>query len=481
MKSMVKNSIYNVLYTLANVVFSLISSIYASRILQPEGIGKYSYALTFATYFVSLASLGIQVYGVREIAKVRDKTEEKNRIFSELFLINLATSCLAFFLYLFVIYQVQAYKEDLGLYLRFGLLIAANILNIDWLYKGEESYGYITLRSIIVKTCSMILLVLWVHDAGDVNRYADITVLASCGNYIYNVLHAKRIVHFTVKDLQLARHMKPNMILAVSFFFGELYNKIDITMLGMFSTDYAVGIYSNAHKIVNIVISCCIAATGTFLPRLSSAIKADKNEATSIVNKGLDVLTFLCVPFMLGLCAISKRAILLLYGDAFSDAAITVNVLAALVIIRGIGDLVCYQLLIATGKEKLRVPANVITAVLNISMNSLLIPVLRENGAALASVLSELFVNGFLYVRMKKEVPFRFKWAETLKVLIASIMMFAFAYAIGQLNIPLLLSIAVSVLGSVVIYIGLNWLMKNETLIHAFKQVNGNMLAKRNR
>ncbi len=481
MKSMVKNSIYNVLYTLANVIFSLVSSIYVSRILQPEGVGKYSYALTFATYFVTLASLGIQVYGIREIAKVRDNAEEKNKVFSELFLINLTTSCIALVVYIFVIYQVRTYKEDIGLYLRFALLIAANILNIDWLYKGEEAYGYITVRSIIIKTCSMVLLVLWVHDVNDINHYADITVLASCGNYVYNVLHAKRIVRFTVKDLQFTHHIKPNLILAVSFFFGELYNKIDITMLGMLSTDYAVGIYSNAHKIVNIVISCCIAATGTFLPRLSSVMKTDKREATSIVDKGLDVLIFLCVPFTLGLCAISGRAVLLLYGEAFSDAATTINILAALVLIRGIGDLVCYQLLIAIGKERLRVPANMITAFLNISMNSLLIPVLCENGAALASVLSELFVNGFLYVRMKKEMPFRIKWSAAIKTLVSSVAMFVFAYETRDLSIPLFLSIVVSVFGGIVIYIGLNWFMKNETLMHTLEQVKKKIVAKQSR
>ena len=481
MKSMVKNSAYNVIYTLTNVVFSLISSIYVSRILQPEGIGKYAYALTFASYFVSLASLGIQVYGIREIAKVGNNQKEKNRVFSELFLINLVTSCIALILYLFVIYQVDTYRKDIGLYLRFSLLIAANILNIDWLYKGEESYGYITIRSIIVKTCSMVLLVLWVHGASDINHYADITVIASCGNYVYNVLHARHIVRFTLKDLHIARHIKPNIILAVSFFFGDLYNKIDITMLGMLATDYAAGIYSNAHKIVIIVISCCIAATGTFLPRLSSVMKADKQEATSIVEKGLDVLIFLCVPFTLGLCAISGRAVLLLYGETFSDAAITINVLAALVLIRGIGDLVCYQLLIAAGKERLRVPANMITAILNISMNSLLIPVLRENGAALASVLSELFVNGFLYVRMKKEMPFRIKWSATIKTLISSVAMFVFAYETRALSIPLFLSIVVSVFGGIVIYIGLNWFMKNETLIHTIEQTKKKIVAKRSR
>ncbi len=477
MKSMVKNSAYNVIYTLANVVFSLISSIYVSRILQPDGIGQYSYALTFATYFVSLASLGIQVYGVREIAGVRGNAEEKDRVFSELFLINLLTSCTALLLYLLVIYQTTVCRENMGLYLRFGVLIAANILNIDWLYKGEESYGYIAVRSVAVKACSVVLLMLWVHGAGDVRRYADITVLAACGNYVCNVLHARHIVRFTWRGLQLVRHMKPNIILAVSFFFGNIYNKIDITMLGLLSTDYAVGIYTNAHNIVNIVISCCTAATATFLPRFSS-IRTDRRETADTVEKGLEVLIFVGVPLTLGLCGISNRAVALLYGAAFSDAATTINVLAALILIRGIGDLVCYQLLIALGKEQMRVPASIGTAVLNIAMNSLLIPLLRENGAALASVLSELAINGFLYAGMKKELSFGMKWMETAKTLVSATVMFLFVYAVGRIRMSVYPSLLISVLGGIAIYAGLNYWMRNDTMMLFLMQIRNKTGAK---
>lgn len=478
MKSMVKNSLYNIMYTLTNVFFSLLSSVYVSRILQPEGIGKYTYVLTFATYFVSFASLGIPVYGVREIAKARTQ-EEKNRVFSELFILNLLTSVVALIVYIIVIFESKVIRDDndIGLYMRFSLLIASNILNIDWLYKGEESYGYIATRSAIVKICSILLLILCVHDSQDVYKYADITILASCGNYVCNIFHAKRYVKLSISGLNFKRHIKPNVILAVSTIFGEIYNKIDITMLGLFSTEHAVGIYGNAHKIVNIIITCCAAITATFLPRVSSVAKENKRKTAQLVNKGLEILVFLCIPFAVGLCSISSEAVLLLYGDDFLDTAVTIRFLSALILIRGIGDLVCYQLLVGIGQEKLRIKANIITTLLNIGLNRLLIPQMGENGAALASVISELFVNGYLYVKMRKIVLFDINNVGIIHAAFSSLAMYLFVRFIGKISIPLPASVLVSILGGSAVYAIANCLLKNPIMLLVVNQTKDRLKA----
>ena len=39
-KSLAKNSIYNIIYTVANILFPFVTSIYVSRILLPVGVGK---------------------------------------------------------------------------------------------------------------------------------------------------------------------------------------------------------------------------------------------------------------------------------------------------------------------------------------------------------------------------------------------------------------------------------------------------------
>ena len=65
MRSLAKNSLYNILYQTTGLIFPLISSIYVSRILMEDGIGKVAYAQNIASYFASAAALGFPAYGIR--------------------------------------------------------------------------------------------------------------------------------------------------------------------------------------------------------------------------------------------------------------------------------------------------------------------------------------------------------------------------------------------------------------------------------
>ena len=97
MKSLAKNSIYNVIYQILNIVFPLISSIYVARVLMPDGVGRVAYAQNIASYFVSAAALGVPTVGLRAISIVRDNREQRNKVFSELFFLNAISTTIAIY------------------------------------------------------------------------------------------------------------------------------------------------------------------------------------------------------------------------------------------------------------------------------------------------------------------------------------------------------------------------------------------------
>lgn len=81
--------------SLINILFPFATSIYVSRILLPAGVGKVASAQNIVSYFVTLAALGLPSYGVREFAKVREKKYERNKLFTELLLVNIISTTLA--------------------------------------------------------------------------------------------------------------------------------------------------------------------------------------------------------------------------------------------------------------------------------------------------------------------------------------------------------------------------------------------------
>ena len=81
MKSLAKNSLYNIIYQALMLVFPMITSMYVSRIILEDGVGKVAYAQNIVSYFTALAATGFPAYGIREIAKVSDNQKEKNKSF----------------------------------------------------------------------------------------------------------------------------------------------------------------------------------------------------------------------------------------------------------------------------------------------------------------------------------------------------------------------------------------------------------------
>ena len=67
-----KNTLYNVAYRVFSVFLPLVTAPYLSRVVGTEGVGLYSYAWNISHVFVLIGLLGLESYGTRAIARVKD-------------------------------------------------------------------------------------------------------------------------------------------------------------------------------------------------------------------------------------------------------------------------------------------------------------------------------------------------------------------------------------------------------------------------
>ena len=464
-KSLAKNSIYNVIYNLVNVLLPLISSIYVSRILEPTGVGKVAYAITFVSYFVTFSGFGLPAYGVSAISRSKGDADTKNRVFSELILINSISTTVALITYFFLIFRLQFARNDLPLYLCCGIQLMLCYIDIDWLYRGEEEYGYITKRNIFVKTVSLLCVFIFVRTKDDYIKYALISSGALGANYLFNVLYAKKYVRLTYKGLCPSIHLKALLFLSISLFFSSIYSRVDITMLGLMSTETSVGIYSNGHKVINIVITACTAITSVFLPRMSYLYREDKDSFMRLLNKGIRIIALITIPACFGLMLLSQDAILLLYGDSFRAAGSVLRIFSVLIPVKGLGDLLCYQTVISIGKEKSLVPAAGAAMLVNVILNFLLIPVWGEIGATVASVCSEITVNSLMLLYVRKQVNFHIQGKELVKILVSTGAMCVMVGIVKWCRLSNLLTCTISLVVGVTVYVLINMLLGNELII----------------
>lgn len=478
-KSLVKNSIYNIIYTIANILFPFVTSIYVSRILLPTGVGKVASAQNIASYFVTIAALGLPSYGVREFAKVRENKIERNRLFTELLLINFVSTTIAVIGFFAIVFINSGFNGEWRLYAACGLAVFFNYLNIDWMYKGLEEYGYITGRSLLIKSLSLVTLLLLVRTRQDYVMYALITSFATGSNYIFNVIHARKFIRINFNGIQIRKHIRPLMVIAGIIFLGSIYSKIDITMLNMMATDESVGYYSYAQKTINMVLTMANAVTAALLPRLSYYYDNDRDEFNRLLDKGFQILCLTVLPFTIGMTLVAHQAVELLYGEAFGPASVTIQLMCPLILIKSFGDLFCYQLVYSTKNEKIILPSSALASVINIIINAVLIPLLLQNGAVIASVLSELATNSVQFIYMKKKIHFRNNIKSLVMGLISTGIMAISVLLIMNMNLSNTIGLVLEITCGAIIYVLVNMLMKNALMFEIINKVKLRLVPKR--
>ena len=100
-KSIAKNYIYNLIYQMLTILLPLITTPYLSRILGVEPIGIYGYTVSIVTYFILFGSLGIAMYGQREMAYLQKDKKGRTKVFWEIIIvraISLTISMIIFYI-----------------------------------------------------------------------------------------------------------------------------------------------------------------------------------------------------------------------------------------------------------------------------------------------------------------------------------------------------------------------------------------------
>ena len=394
MKSLGKNAFLNGFKNVLNLLFPLLTFPYVSKVLNVEGIGQYNFAQSAVSYFSLIAGLGISSYAIREGAKYRENKKEFNLFASEVLLCNVLSTIVAYLLLALCMLFVNKLKAYAALIWVFSVQIAFTTIGIDWIYSIYEEYEYITIRSIIFKIISILLIFVFVRDNSDTLKYAGITVFASVGSNVLNLAHSKeyfKIVKVHIKDC--IRHIKPILVIFASNIAIMIYVYSDTTMLGFMQTDYEVGIYSVSTKIYNIVKNLLSSVLIVSIPRLSmyyGSGQTKKFEQTA--QKVYDSVTTLVMPAVIGLLCVSKQVVLLISGEAYLSAQSSLRILCVALLFCIYGWFFSQCILMPAQKEKTILIATCVSAIVNIGLNFCLIPVWKENAAAFTTFVAEFIM-----------------------------------------------------------------------------------------
>ena len=422
MSSTKKNFTYNTLLGLTNIIVPIITFPYVSRVLGPQGIGITSFAISLVTTFVILGSLGIPIYGIREIAKSKKDKVKLSNTFSELLLIQFFWSIFIIIVFASWLYFTKTYQnEEVIKYLSF-IHIFCSIGLINWFYQGIEKYKFISIINLISKLITIVLLFILVKQKEDYWLYYSIVVMSSLVSAIISVSYSFKFVNYKFVRLNFKRHYKPILILFSTQLAISIYLNLDVIMLKYLSQLEQVGYYSAAIRIIKTLLILVTSLGVVLIPKISSYIQEKNNaEVRILIEKSINFVLIISLPIMVGLFMVSKDIIVLFAGSQFQVASSLLLWLIPLIFLIGMNNIFGLQILVPCNGEKKLMFIVIFGAILNFILNFFLIPIYQGKGAAFSTLVTEAVITVLAYYFSKKELDFKFPIKQFLIYLILSL------------------------------------------------------------
>lgn len=414
MKKILKNYLYNLVYQILAMVLPIITTPYISRVLKPEGVGDYNYAFSIVSVVIIVCQLGTNLYGQREIAFVQTDMYSRSKVFWEIVIIRAITTIIILPIYLLVALE---YREYSSLLLWMSLYLFANIMDVSWFFQGLEDFKKTAIRSVGVKIIGAGLIFLIIKNEYDLVKYAIVLAISQLlGNIVLLTKIPEEIIIVRIKALELKKHMGPIMALFLPTAAVYIYTYIDKIILGILSTNDEVGYYSQAEKIVKLLMTVLTSLGIVLLPHVSTIVKS--GETKKIRKEISEVVAYifgLGFPMVIGSIVIGDRFIPWFLGTDYMRSIILFKVLSPLIVIIGLASVVGQAILIPLKKQKIYSISILLGAFINLVCNLGLVPYLDSLGSAIGTIVTELMVTSIQVYAVYKCIGI-----NVLKILIQS-------------------------------------------------------------
>lgn len=402
-----KNAAYNVAYRMFSVLLPLVTAPYLSRTVGPEGVGLYSYAWNISYVFVLVGMLGLNDYGVRAVAQIRDDRESLNRTFSALWQMQLMVAGVTLLVWLGYVGFIADQEKTIALQLTW--MSVSCLCSFDWCLMGLDLFKPIALRNTFVKSAAAVSVFLLVRGPGDLWIYGLVWSLSTLlGNLSCMISLRGKVTYHPVPLRESLRHLRPCAVLFISVMAVNVYRTMDKVMVTALAGTFENGLYENAEKII-YCLSGFISAIGTvMMPKVAHMQQQGKTEEIrEHIDRSMNLIMCMVTAMAFGVAAVADRFAPLFYGEDFAKSGMLMAPLGFTLMMIGFANVIRTQVVLPQKRDSIFVKSVCAGAVVNLIANSVLIPSMKSMGAVIGTLMAEMTVPVVQYLILRKELPYR--------------------------------------------------------------------------
>lgn len=466
MKKIVKNFLSLSIAEFILRFVSFLVVVYLARILGPENFGKIGWARGILTFFMLIPNLGLVTLGVREVARNKD---DINIYAGNIIALRLVLAFLSFGLLLIFVSLIHEPIQIKYLIIFYGFTLFSYALLGEWLFQGIERMEFIGISKISMMFFYAASIFILVKNPG---QLLSIPCLWFLGNFISVVfllcIFNKKFGKISLKfNFSFWKNLlKRALPMGAASMMIPIYYNFDIVMLGFIKGEKVVGWYSAGYRIILFIWTFIPIFVNVIFPSMSRYYKESPEKLQVLIISSTRLLSVIAFPLGVGGAILARPIMGSLYGEEFSGGVVAFQILIWSVVIICIRCIYEHSFL-ACNKEKRYLFGVIWGALTNIVLNLILIPRFSLKGAAVATVIGNLVLSGYLfyYLRIVKRM-------EIVKLLlrpfVAAVLMGGVVYYFREFNLFLSISIGI------IIYLTFILLLKGvtfEEIIQFKKQI----------
>jgi O-antigen/teichoic acid export membrane protein len=309
-----------------------VTNIYLARTLGVSSFGIFTLAQTITWYFWLAVDLGTNMYGIREIAKNKENTEE---IINPLLTLRITAGFIVFSLYTISLLLLNIPAVQKLTFIGCGFYLLTYSLYTDWILKGLERFKYIAFGSSI---SSLFFLIATISVVKGNN---DLVVASFIWSFSY-FLGGVSLLFFLYRKLGVKykpsfelgvwfSHIKESIYFTVSGGLMVIYQYLPILLLSIFFTAFEVGLFSAPYRVVITLCSAGFLLPMAFYPVFAELYHKDKNKFMKTHKKFQVIMLVLGIPIGVGGTMFADEIVNFLFGSQYMESATIFKILVWLV------------------------------------------------------------------------------------------------------------------------------------------------------
>lgn len=383
-----------------------LSQLIIARFLGAEMFGIY--ALGFAAVKICdiFARLGLNFGGMRFVSIYKDHnpSELKGTLLSASVIPILNGALIGFVLYCssnFIAISIFKKPELVKILQLFalGIPFLSGVIVVSSLLQGSHTTKYtICTREIVQPTANVFLIVMFHYAGFGITGVIYAFILSYLLALIFGIYNFKKLFpQFVEKNIKPIFEFRKLIVYSAPLLFMGLLEYFllwtDTLMLGFFGSTQDVGIYRAASQVPLIMNFFLVSVSAIYAPIAADLFyKKEMQRFENLLKTTTRWVSYAAIPAFIFII-FTAREIMLLFGKGYVETGyLIVIILSFGQFINCITGSVGFALSM-TGKQNISLLFSIGLAIMNIALNSFLIPKYGVFGAAIASSISAASMN----------------------------------------------------------------------------------------